>query len=98
MGVVYDANSWYHRAVNKRHRKTMEEILRKPDRNDIKWTDFVNLLLALDADVVEKGGSMIGVRLNGRYAVFHKPHPGNEIYTSDLKRIRRFLTETGVAK
>ena len=32
----------------------------------------------------------------GRYAVFHQPHPGKEIYPSDLKRIRRFLVEAGV--
>ena len=39
---------------------------------------------------------MVGVRLNGRYAVFHQPHPGKEIYPSDLKRIRRFLVEVDV--
>ena len=30
--------------------------------------------------------------------LFHRPHPGNEIYPSDLKRIRRFLTETGAVE
>jgi len=33
--------------------------------------------------------------MNGRYAVFHRPHPDNEIYVTDLKRIRRFLVESG---
>ena len=53
----------------------------------------MTLLRARGADITEKGGSMVGIRLNNRYAVFHKPHPGNEIYPSDLKRIRRFLIE-----
>ena len=82
--------------MHKRHQKTLDAIFQKPNRKNIRWHDFIALLEAAGAKVSYKGGSMIGIRLNGRYAVFHKPHPGNEIYTSDLKRIRRFLTETGV--
>ncbi len=74
----------------------MDALFQKPDRRDIQWDDFMMLVAALGAEVTEKGGSMVGLRLNGRYAVFHKPHPGNEIYVSDLKRIRRFLQEAGV--
>ena len=79
-----------------RHRETLQGIFSKPDRKNIKWDDFVGLLIELDADVTKKGGSMVGVRLKSRYAVFHRPHPGNEIYPTDLKRIRRFLLETGI--
>jgi hypothetical protein len=75
----------------------MDAIFQKPDRKDIQWDDFTTLLSALGADISPKGGSMVGIRLNGRYAVFHRPHPGNEIYPSDLKRIRRFLVEAGAA-
>jgi len=82
--------------MQKRHRKTLTDIFQKPDRKNIKWNDFIALLKALGAEITEKGGSMVGVRLGARYAVFHKPHPGNEIYPSDLKRIRRFLIEAGV--
>jgi hypothetical protein len=35
--------------------------------------------------------------LNGRYAVFHRPHPGNMIYLSMLKRVRRCLVECGIS-
>ena len=81
--------------MHKRHQKTLEDIFHKPDRNGIKWDDFIALLYALGAEIVEKGGSMVGIRLGNRYAIFHRPHPGNEIYLTDLKRIRRFLTEAG---
>lgn len=74
----------------------MDAVFQKPDRKDILWSDFGALLRSLGADFTQKGGSMVGVRLNGCYAVFHKPHPGNEIYPSDLKRIRRFLITAGV--
>lgn len=83
---------------NDAYRRTLDDIFQRPDRRDIPWADFVNLLRELDANITEKGGSMVGVRLNGRYAVFHRPHPGNTIYVSDLKRIRRFLVETGVVE
>ncbi len=84
--------------MRKRHQKTLAAIFQKPDRKNIRWNDFTALLEAVDAEISYKGGSMVGVRLHGRYAVFHKPHPGNEIYPSNLKRIRRFLIETGAAK
>lgn len=41
---------------------------------------------------------MVGLRLNGRYAVFHRPRPGNLIYPSMLKRIPRFFDECGVPR
>jgi len=82
--------------VNKRRQKTLKAIFTKPDRKNIPWDDFISLLQALGADFTEKGGSMLGVRLNGKYAVFHLPHPGREIYPSDLKRIRRYLREAGI--
>jgi hypothetical protein len=84
--------------MHKRHQKILDGIFQKPDRRDIQWEDFITLMSALGADIMERGGSMVGLRLNGRYAVFHRPHPGNEIYLSDLKRIRRFLNEAGVTR
>lgn len=89
---------WYHVTMQRRHQKTLDEIFQKPDRKDILWFEFLTLLRALGADITEKGGSMVGIKLNSRYAVFHKPHPGNEIYPSDLKRIRRFLVESGTVE
>jgi hypothetical protein len=83
--------------VNRKHRQTHAALFARPDRKDIRWDDFVGLLIELGADVTEKGGSMAGIRLNGHYAVFHRPHPGNVIYPSMLKRIRRFLNESDVS-
>ena len=90
-------NLRYYKPVNKKSRQTLEAVFAHPDRKDIRWNDFINLLAELGAEITEKGGSMVGARLNGRYAVFHRPHPGNEIYLSVLKRIRRFLHECGVS-
>jgi hypothetical protein len=82
--------------MEKKHRKTFEALLQRPDRTDIDWEDFLNLLTFLGAIIKNQSGAAFGIRLNGEYAVFHKPHPGHTIYTTDLKRIRKFLTNAGV--
>lgn len=82
--------------LSKKHRTTFAAIFQKPDRNDVDWDDFVALLTFIGAAIKYQGGSSVGVRLNGIYAVFHKPHPGHEIYPTDLKRIRCFLKEAGI--
>jgi hypothetical protein len=82
--------------MGKKHRTTWLKINEKPDRKDVDWDDFISLLEYLGAGIKASSGSATGVRLNGIYAVFHKPHPGHEIYPSDLKRIRKFLQSAGI--
>lgn len=84
--------------MGKKHRKTFESLHEKPDRNDVDWNDFIHLLEYLGAEIKNSGGSAHGIKLNGEYSVFHKPHPGHTIYLSDLKRIRKFLKNAGVEK
>ena len=84
--------------MGKKHQDTFQAIQTKPDRKDIDWNDFINLLVYLGATLKYSGGSAVGIKLNGEYAVFHKPHPGRDIYPSDLKRIRRFLENAGIQK
>jgi hypothetical protein len=82
--------------VSKKHQRTFAFIYEKPDRNDIDWDDFINLLNYLDASIRRQGGSAYGIKLNGEYAVFHKPHPGHTIYPTDLKRIRKYFSNAGI--
>ena len=82
--------------MNKKHRAALQAIFVRPDNKNIRWDDYVGMLVELGAEVTVKGGSMVGVRLNGHYAVFHRPHPGNLFYLSLLKHIRRYLLECGI--
>ena len=82
--------------MSKNHQRIFARIFEKPDREDIDWNDFINLLEYLGASIRQQGGSAHGIKLNGEYAVFHKPHPGHTIYLSDLKRIRKYLTNAGI--
>ena len=51
---------------------------------------------ALGAECSEGKGSRLRVFLNGRRAVFHRPHPRKEASKSMIRSIRRFLEEAGV--
>ena len=82
--------------MSKKPKRIFELVFEKPDRKDIDWDDFINLLIFLGASIRQQGGSAHGIKLNGEYAVFPKPHPGHTIYQSDLKRIRRFLLNAGI--
>jgi len=82
--------------IGRKHARTLKSIFERPDRKDILWDDFIGLLVFLGATIRQQGGSAHGIRLNGEYAVFHRPHPGNTIYPSDLKRIRNFFKNAGV--
>lgn len=84
--------------MGKKHRATFEAIQSRPDRKDIDWDDFIMLLEYLGATLKTSGGSAVGVKLQGQYAVFHRPHPGHVIYPTDLKRIRRFFENAGVTQ
>ena len=87
---------WYYNDVSKKYKRIIALIFEKPDRKDIDWDDFVYLLVYLGASIRQQGGSAHGIRLNGEYAVFHKPHPGHTIYQADLKRIRKYLSNAGI--
>ena len=84
--------------MGKKHQSTYAAIIKKPDCNDINWDDFLSLLEYLGAKIIKQSGSAVGIRLNGMYAVFHRPHPGRHIYITDLKRIRRFLNDAGISE
>ncbi len=79
-----------------KHRKTYDAIHADPVRANIAWNDVLTLLGALGASVTPAGGSMHSIDLNGQTIILHKPHPGNEISRTVVRRIRGFLGGTGV--
>lgn len=67
-------------------------IFKKPTPAGIKWTDVEHLIVALGGEI-EKGraGSRVGVCLNGKVTVFHRPHPGKEMDKGAVKSMKSFL-------
>lgn len=82
--------------LNKKQKKTLDQIFKDPISSNILWSDIESLLLALGADISEGKGSRVRIYLNGVRAVFHRPHPQKETDKGALKSIRRFLETAGV--
>lgn len=80
--------------MNNRQRATLTALFGQPVRLDIRWTDVVALLRALNATVDEsRAGSRVGVHLNGATIILHRPHPRTVIGPETVRSLRRFLRE-----
>ena len=82
--------------MNKKHKKTLERIIEKPERSDIPWKDIATLIAALGREISEGRGSRVRIGLNGVRAVFHRPHPKRVTDKGAVKSMRRFLKEAEV--
>ena len=74
----------------------MDLIHRNPVQADILWNDIENLFSALGANLSEGAGSRLRVKLNGRRAVFHRPHPQRTTDKGAVISVRKFLENAGV--
>jgi len=82
--------------MNSRDRKTLQNVCTDPVSPAIHWRDIEALFIALGAITKEGTGSRINILLNGRVAVFHRPHPQKEADKGAVKSVRRFLTEADI--
>jgi hypothetical protein len=82
--------------MNRKHRRTLESVFRKPEPANLNWDDIEKLLKSLGAVVSEREGSRVAILLNGRIAVFHRPHPRKETDKGAVKSVRKFLENSGV--
>ena len=82
--------------MNKKHQKTLDGIIEKPERSDIPWTDIERVLIALGGEISEGRGSRVRIYLNGVRAVFHRPHPKRVTDKGAVSSMRRFLKEAEV--
>ncbi len=82
--------------LNKKHTRTLEKIYERPTRANIAWTDIVGLFKACGADVSQRQGSRVCIKLGEQRAVFHAPHPQKETVKGAVEDIRAFLQRAGV--
>lgn len=84
--------------MNKKHTRTLERIIEKPERSDIPWKDIEGLVIALGGEISEGRGSRVRIYLNDVRAVFHRPHPKRVTDKGAVSSMRRFLKEAEVIK
>jgi len=82
--------------LKKKHETILKAIFATPVQAGIVWKDIENLLEALGAEISEGSGSRIRIALNGRKAVFHRPHPRKETNKGAITSMKRFLLGAGV--
>ena len=82
--------------LSSRQQRTLEAEFARPTQANIAWSSIENLLTALDADLISKGGSDVTIKVGGNVATFHRPHPQKEVKKWAVKKVREFLSEAGV--
>lgn len=64
--------------MKKKHWKTLNLIFHRPASANIKWVDIESLLQVLGAEITEREGSRIAVKLfkmTGGFSIGHIHHP-----------------------
>jgi hypothetical protein len=87
---------WYYFKVKRKHQKTLNSIFARPTSDNIKWADIESLFVELGAELSEREGPRISVRLFGERRVFYRPHPSPNTDKGAVASIREWLKENGV--
>lgn len=82
--------------MKRKHRQTLELIFSHPTSTKVEWHDIEALFRELGAQITEREGSRVGVRLFGERRVFHLPHPSPDTDKGALVSIRKWFEENGV--
>ena len=82
--------------MKRKNQSTLELIFSHPVSGNIKWRDIDALFIALEAEISEREGSRIGIRIFGERRVFHRPHPSPDTDKGAVASIREWLERNGV--
>lgn len=82
--------------MNSKHRKTLAAIFANPVNGNLEWALIEALLIAIDCQIIDSGGSAVTFAKDGRKATFHRPHPGTEALKYRVKLAREFLAQLGI--
>lgn len=82
--------------MKRKHAKTLELIFSRPVSGNVRWADIEALFIELGAQVAEREGSRVLVRLFNDRRVFHRPHPEPTSDKGAVESIRKWLEDNGV--
>jgi hypothetical protein len=80
--------------MNHRHRKVLHALFAHPVSHNIAYKDVVSVLEELGAEIDNKSGNRIGVKLNGHNAAFN--HAQHDLPAEEVMQVKKFLTTCGV--
>ncbi|MEJ7760888.1 MAG: type II toxin-antitoxin system HicA family toxin [Gemmatimonadaceae bacterium] len=82
--------------LNSNQRRTLDAVFRQPVPQGVRWSDVESLVAALGGSLSERKGSRVALSLNGKRAVFHRPHPSPLTDRNALRNMREFLERAGI--
>lgn len=80
--------------MNHRHRKTLHALFAHPVSGNIDFKHVEHLLQDLGAEIEQRSGARVAVKLNGHTAVIH--HAQHSLPTEEVAQIRKFLETCGI--
>jgi hypothetical protein len=80
--------------MNHRHRKVLQSLFAHPVSANIDFKEVVHVLEALGAEIDNKSGNRVGVKLNGHSAAFVHAH--HSLPKEEVMQIKHFLETCGV--
>jgi hypothetical protein len=80
--------------MNHHHRKTLHALFAHPVSANIDFKKVVHLLEDIGAELDNKAGNRVGVKLNGQYAAFRRAH--RDLPKEEVVQVRKFLETCGV--
>jgi len=82
--------------MKRKHVKTLAAIFTRPIPGNLQWREIEALFAELGAQMEEREGSRVLVRLFGERRVFHRPHPSPNTDKGAIQSIRQWLSSHGV--
>lgn len=82
--------------MQRKHKRTLALVFSRPVSGSIRWRDIEALLITLGAEVSEREGSRVGVKLFADRRVFHRPHPSPDTDKAAVESVRKWLETHGV--
>lgn len=82
--------------MKRKHQRTLELIFARPVPANVRWTDIEALFIELGAQLAEREGSRVLVRLFGDRRVFHRPQPEPTTDKGAVESIRKWFEDYGV--
>jgi uncharacterized lipoprotein len=91
--------------MNSKQRKILESIAFVPPPKNLLWTDIESLFKSVGCEVIEGAGSRVSFRYTIKHdnapdevaqGDFHRPHPGKEAKTYQVKKAAAFCKKIGL--
>jgi len=80
--------------MNHKHRKVLHALFAHPVSANISTRSVESVLRELGAEIDQRHGGRMGVKLNGHFAEFS--HPSHSLQPTQVRQMSKFITAAGI--